>query len=105
VRDTAAPKNNAAEHRVPTAPELTKIIQAAVGTRFEIAILLSATAGARRGQVLGLRWNNVDLDAGRITIAEALARVDRQMVWVEPKTSRSNRPASVRAHGCPLGVP
>ena len=66
VRDSEAPKNAATELRVPTPDELRKIRQAVCGGRFEIAVLLSTTTGARRNEVLGLRWRNVDLDLGRV---------------------------------------
>lgn len=96
VRDSEAPKNTPAEMRAPTPAELKKIIAAAIGTRFELAILLSATTGARRGEVLGLRWGGVDLDLGRISITEALARVAGQTVYDEPKTAKSKRVIPLR---------
>ena len=98
VTDTEAPKRVAAELRIPTAEELQVIIEQARGGRFEVAVLLSASTGARRGEVLGLRWQNVDLDAGRITIAEALTRVDGQVSWAEPKTANSRRTIPLQAY-------
>lgn len=96
VRFAEPPTKEAAELRVPTAAELRKIIEQAKGTRWEVAILLSATTGARRNEVLGLRWANLDLDLGRVTIAEALAQVDGRLTWVEPKTARSTRVIPLR---------
>src|SRR5438045_4305623 len=39
---------------------------------YKIAIVLMIAAGLRRGESLGLRWRNVDLDRSRITIAGQL---------------------------------
>lgn len=91
VRDSEAPTREAVELRVPTRAELTRIIEQAKGTPWEIAILLSATTGARRNEVLGLRWANLDLELGRVAFAEALARVDGKLVYVAPKSERSKR--------------
>jgi Phage integrase, N-terminal SAM-like domain len=62
IRATEAPARVKPDLRTPTALELRAIIDKAKGTHWEIPILLSATTGARRGEVLGLRWRNVDLD-------------------------------------------
>ena len=50
--------------------------------------MLAATTGARRGEIAGLRWGNVDLERGRIRIVEALQRVNRELVYAPPKTPR-----------------
>jgi len=91
ARATQAPAKRAPKLRVPTADELRQIITEAEGTRWELPILLAATTGARRGEVLGLRWGNVDLDRGRAHIVESLQRVGGIVRYVEPKTERSVR--------------
>jgi integrase len=48
--------------------------------------------GARRGEALGLRWRNVDLEAGTVAIVETLARVKGKGLVVErPKTKAGER--------------
>jgi Arc/MetJ family transcription regulator len=49
VRDAEAPRKQPPDLRVPTGAELRAIVEAARGTPFEIAVLLAATTGARRG--------------------------------------------------------
>jgi integrase len=57
--------------------------------------VLLATTGMRRGEALGLRWNDVDLDAGRIRIVQTIIQT-RSLVSVgEPKTGRGRRPVSL----------
>jgi len=55
---------------------------------------LLATAvltGLRQGELLGLRWENVDLDMGTLGVTHSLQRIDGDWRFVEPKTKRSAR--------------
>ena len=91
VRATQAPAKRPAKLRTPTGADLRALIGATKDTEFEIAILLSATTGIRRSEVLGLRWNNVDLDASCVHIVEGLHRVAGELVYLAPKTVKSAR--------------
>ncbi|HTE87245.1 MAG TPA: site-specific integrase, partial [Dehalococcoidia bacterium] len=55
----------------------------------------------RLGELLGLRWKDVDLDTGTVHVRQAAQRMDRTTQFVEPKTRRSRRqftlPASMVA--------
>ncbi|MGH8055604.1 MAG: tyrosine-type recombinase/integrase, partial [Stenotrophomonas sp.] len=53
---------------------------------------VAVAAGLRRGEVLGLRWADVDLDARTLRVRGSLQRVNGQLVLVEPKTKLSQRP-------------
>jgi len=55
---------------------------------------LAIGTGARRGEMLGLRWSEVDLDAALIRISRSLTRVDRVTRLLGTKTSR-NRTLSI----------
>ena len=68
---------------------------------------LAAYTGARKGELLGLRWEDVDLDTGTIRIRRSLGRVEEaRPVYNDPKTTRSRRVldlaadavAALRAH-------
>lgn len=50
-----------------------------------------ATTGMRRGDVLGLRWNRVDLDAGRASIQQTVVCVGHEVCSSEPKTKKGKR--------------
>jgi integrase len=53
---------------------------------------LTITTGMRQGELLGLRWQDADLDAGRLAVRQAFQRQrGRGLVFVEPKTPRSRR--------------
>nr|PZN70317.1 MAG: hypothetical protein DIU55_11710 [Bacillota bacterium] len=54
------------------------------------ALVLGMT-GLRRGELLALRWRNVDLERGVIHVEEALIRVGRQYGVSKPKTKKGIR--------------
>jgi integrase len=61
------------------------------GERWYAAWALLATTGARRGEVLGLRWSDVDLDAGRLSIQQSLTVVAHVPTFAPTKTAKGRR--------------
>ncbi|MFG2006515.1 tyrosine recombinase XerC [Spirillospora sp. NPDC048911] len=59
--------------------------------RLYAAFHLIALRGLRRGEAVGLRWCEVDLDEGTAVICRQLQRRDGRLVAVAPKTLHSNR--------------
>ncbi len=57
--------------------------------------VLLATTGMRRGEALGLRWSDVDLDAGRTRIVQTIIQTGNVVSVGEPKTARGRRPISL----------
>jgi integrase len=47
--------------------------------------------GLRRGEALALHWSDVDLTNGHVRVRWTLGRVDKALVFDEPKTNRSRR--------------
>lgn len=74
------------------ADDLARIIDEAVGTTWEIPVLLACTVGTRRSETLGLRWSSVDLEAGEVWITEGLQRIDDELTFTPVKSHRSRRP-------------
>ena len=54
-------------------------------------MLLAASTGLRRGELLALQWNDIDLDRGTLRVARSLELVDGKLSLKEPKTERSRR--------------
>jgi integrase len=52
---------------------------------------LAAQTGMRRGELLGLRWSDVDLDAGRIAVRQQLLRGGERIAFGPPKTKAGRR--------------
>jgi integrase len=61
--------------------------------RFFAAYVLFATTGMRRGEVLGLRWYDLDLDLDdcRLSVVHTITTVSHKPVLSTPKTKRSRR--------------
>lgn len=53
--------------------------------------LLALTTGMRRGELVGLRWSDVDLDRQRLSVQQQLVAVEYELQFTEPKTERSRR--------------
>lgn len=57
-------------------------------------MILAVTTGMRRGEILGLQWSDIDLDAdggALLVVNRTVQRVDGQLVADEPKSSASRR--------------
>jgi integrase len=64
-----------------------RLLQAAKDDRLYALYVVAVTAGLRPGEILALRWNDVDLEAGTLRINRALS--DNE--FAAPKTPRSRR--------------
>ncbi|AJZ82058.1 tyrosine-type recombinase/integrase [Streptomyces sp. AgN23] len=74
-----------------TVEEGRRLLAAARGNRMWAAYELAVRIGLRRGEVLGLRWKDVDLTDGTVTIRQTLQRVGGELLVAAPKTQRSAR--------------
>jgi len=52
---------------------------------------LIAMTGMRRGEAIGLRWQDVDLENARLSVRRALIPINRDVVVSEPKTAKGRR--------------
>ena len=88
-----APKRGEqAEAKYLTFAQLHRVVAATQQDRLEARWLVQLTLGLRQGEVLGLRWADVDLDAGAMRIRQALQRQARVgLVFVEPKSRAGKR--------------
>ena len=68
--------------------ELLELIQ---GTRLHIPVVLAVAAGLRRGEVLGLRWVDVDLKAGTLSVRQTLEATKEGIAFKAPKTPKGRR--------------
>jgi integrase len=57
------------------AEQARAFLDAARGERFEALYILSLTTGLRMGEALGLRWSDIDLDAGTLRVNRQLQRM------------------------------
>ena len=67
------------------------LLEAAAGDRLEALYVLAMTTGMRRGELLALRWEDVNLDDGSLSIRGSLHRSREGFTIAEPKTAGSRR--------------
>ncbi len=96
VAGVRRPKADRPDLAVPTAGGLAKLMDAAGDSIWAVPIVVACTTGLRRGEVLGLRWRDVDLDNQRLRVTKALQSVRdgdsvAELRLVDPKTDRSRR--------------
>ena len=69
--------------------ELRVFLEAVTGHRLEAAWHVAAMTGMRRGEVLGLRWKDVDFDKARISVRRALVSVAYEIIISTPKNHQA----------------
>jgi integrase len=74
-----------------TAQEAATFLAFAKTDRLHTLFYLLLSVGVRRGEALGLRWENVDLTNGRVRIVETIVSVDGKATEGKPKTEKSRR--------------
>jgi integrase len=72
-RRVRTPRVKDADTRALSLEEAGKFFDAARGSGFEAFFHVAALTGARRGELVGLKWDAVDLDASALTIRTSLA--------------------------------
>lgn len=94
------PKQNKRQISILTVKEQKQFINALEGDRLRALYLLAIGTGIREGELLALRWENVNLESGTISIVETLTRIKdynadakkkTKLVVQEPKTKASIR--------------
>ena len=65
------------------------------GDRFYPLWVFIATTGLRRGEALGLRWSDVDLESGRARITHTIGAIGWTVVAGQPKTAAGRRPIAL----------
>src|SRR5712692_700649 len=67
------------------------ILQTATGTRFEAPVAIAISTGMRRGEILALRWSDLDDQLTVARVRRSLQVTRRGLSFEEPKTPRSRR--------------
>ncbi|HHV62395.1 MAG TPA: site-specific integrase [Firmicutes bacterium] len=83
------PKVVKKEARYWTPEEAAKFLEAIKDDRLYALFYLALGTGLRRGELLGLRWEDIDLAKGCLTVRQELVRAQRGTLFKEPKTESS----------------
>ena len=101
MRQELVPRNVASLARPPRPPQ--RVIEPftpeecslilGYAPRFDLlaVVAIAVGMGLRQGEILGLRWQDIDLERRTLKVQRALQRVDGRSQLVDPKTSRSRR--------------
>ena len=69
-----------------------KLLEMAKGHRMSALLTLAVATGMREGEILGLRWSDIDMDKGMIFIRRTIKRVSPYgIIETEPKTAKGKR--------------
>ena len=101
VREEIIPRNVARLVQVPapkykvnrglSVQQAKAVMAAAADHRLSALYVLALYLGLRRGELLGLRWQDVDLDEAKLEVVYNLQRVSGALRLVPPKTEDSAR--------------
>jgi integrase len=69
-------------------PQTVELIEAVRGTPLLIPAALAVLCGLRRGEICALRWRNVDLVAGQISVVESLEQTKAGLRFKSPKNGK-----------------
>jgi len=91
------PRPPSREIAILTKPDVATLLRAAETTWLYLPVLVAVTTGMRRGELLGLRWSDIDLKAARLTVNQSLERAKGKTVFKSPKTTTSRRTITLPA--------
>lgn len=83
----------------PLSPEqVSTLFAAASGDRLEALYVVAVTGGLRLGEILGLRWADIDWDVGTLQVRRSLTRTKAKgLGFSEPKTAKGRRSVALPA--------
>lgn len=85
------PKVQAQEIEIITVEQALNILQCLRGRALYPIVMLALATGMRRGELLALRWCDVDLHAGKVQVERSLEQTKAGLRFKEPKTKHGRR--------------
>lgn len=82
------PRPEPREMRALDEHETARLIKTSEGSRLHVAVVLAATTGMRRGEILALRWEDADLLQGKLSVRQALEKTKGGIRFKPPKTAK-----------------
>jgi integrase len=82
------PKPNPEEIRPLDAEQAKRLLETSRGNRLEALYVLAVTAGLRVGELLGLKWEDVDLDTGTLRVRRTRSQARSGPIFTTPKNGK-----------------
>jgi integrase len=83
------PKVERKEMVTLTAEQSQQLLESIKDTRTYWPVMLALATGMRRGEVLALRWKNIDLDRAVLSVVQSLEQTKTELRFKDTKTSRN----------------
>jgi integrase len=93
VTDVDRPAIRAKQEPQWTPEQARTFLDALARERYRALYVLALATGLRRAELLGLRWSDLDLDAGVLYVRQAIVDVNGKLTPGEPKTDAGERDA------------
>jgi integrase len=68
--------------------QTAELLEALRGTRLRLPVLLGVMCGLRRGEIIALRWRNIDLATGQMSVVESAEQTAAGVRYKPPKSGR-----------------
>lgn len=94
------PRPDSPTNEIPEREDVLRILEAARDTWLVLPLTIAATTGLRRGELLGLRWRDIDLDRRLLHVNGSLQRIDGELRRVDPKTAKARRTVAIPESTC-----
>ncbi len=93
VADAAnPPRAHRTEMKIWDENEISRFLEAAKSTHYHVLFYLALFTGMRRSELLALRWHDVDLILGQVSISRGLHNLaDGSYIFTQPKSAKSRR--------------
>lgn len=86
------PRTHRSEIRVMDENEVMTFLEAAKSTPYYTIFYIALFTGMRRSEFLALRWSDIDLLLGQLSVSRSLHQLqDKSLVFREPKTAKGRR--------------
>jgi integrase len=79
----------------PNADQVRELLAKLEGSEWRVPVTVALFCGLRRGELLALRWRDVELDGAKLTVAGALEQSKAGVRLKEPKTKSGRRSLSL----------
>jgi integrase len=91
--DASPPRVPLRELKPPTPDEVVRLFRLAQESDPDLAtfVMLAASSGARRGELIALRWKDIDLERGTLSIERGVVIVNGELIEQGTKTHQSRR--------------